>query len=152
AASAPGAASAQEMTASRDENVFVMGGPFTTGYFGDAFFLFEDHYETNFFAGLGYQRFLYSYGSFELGVEAGLGLRMGAGENTSAELWGGAVARLTRFEIGDINITPAITFGLSAVTDTIGVETQRAARLGHAVPILYYLAPEISISSDSHPE
>ncbi|WP_052715895.1 hypothetical protein [Devosia chinhatensis] len=133
-----------------DENIFVMGGPFATGYFGDTFLFWQDHYESNFFVGAGYQRFLYGYGSFQLGVEAGLGLRLGS--RSSAEIWGGAVARLTEFSFGDITVTPAITFGLSAVTDTIGIETERADRLGRGVPILYYLAPEVSVSHASHPE
>lgn len=141
---------AEPFTEDTDENVFVMGGPFTTGYFGDAFLFWQDHYESNFFAGIGYQRFLYQYQSFKLGVEAGLGLRLGS--PSSAEIWGGAVARITEFTFGDITITPSLTLGLSAVTDTIGIETQRAQALGHEVPVLFYLSPEISISSATQPQ
>lgn len=135
-----------------DENVFVFGGPFTTGHFEDTFLLWEDHYESNFFAGVGYQRFLYAYGSFKLGVEAGAGVRFGAGEPTSAELWGGAVARLTTFSLGGLEVSPSITFGLSAVTDTIGVETTRADANNATTGVLYYLGPEIAVSSADHPE
>lgn len=135
-----------------DENVFVFGGPFTTGHFEDTFLVWEDHYESNFFAGAGYQRFLYSYGSFKLGVEAGAGVRFGAGEPVSAEVWGGAVARLTTFSLGGLDISPSITFGLSAVTDTIGVETTRAEANAAKTGLLYYLGPEIAISSAEHPE
>lgn len=144
------AAQAQSEPQNQDQNVFVMGGPFTTGYFGDAFFFWDDHYESNFFAGVGYQHFFHHYESFKLGVEAGIGLRQGT--QTSAELWGGLVAGLTEFSFGDITITPSITAGLSVVTDTIGVETDRADKLGRDVPILYYLAPEIAISHAAHPE
>ncbi len=134
----------------RNENVFVMGGPFSTGYFGDTILFWQDHYESNFFAGVGYQRFFYEYQSFKLGVETGFGLRLGS--PSSAEIWGGAVARLTEFNVGDFVIAPSVTFGLSVVTDTIGVETQRAQQLGHDVPVLYYLSPEISISNINTPE
>lgn len=147
---APAQAQSQSELENRDEAVFVMGGPFTTGYFGDAFSFWEDHYESNFFVGIGYQRFLYEYESFKLGVEAGIGLRNGV--QTSAELWGGLVARLTEFSVGDFTIAPSVTAGLSVVTDTIGIETERAERLGHGVPVLYYLAPEIAISHAAYPE
>jgi hypothetical protein len=133
-----------------DESVFVMGGAFAGVHFSDAFAVFNDHYESNRFLGVGYQRIFYEYNSFQLGAEVGLGLRLG--QPSSAELWGGAVAKLSTFEVGPLNITPSITFGLSAVTDTIGIETERAERLGRAVPVLYYLSPEIAVSSDAAPE
>lgn len=131
-----------------DQNVFVMGGPFTTGYFGDAFAIWDDHYESNFFAGVGYQAFIYEYRSFKLGVEAGLGVRVG--QPVSAEVWAGLVTRFTTIEIGNLNVTPALTAGVSVVSDTIGIETDRAAAINRGVPILYYLGPEISVSFDDH--
>lgn len=118
-------AHAQDISESLDENVFVMGGPFTTGFFGDTFLFWQDHYESNLFAGIGYQRFFYQYESFKLGIEAGLGLRMGS--PGSAEIWAGAVARLTEFRVGDFAIVPSLTFGLSVVTDTIGGNRARPA-------------------------
>lgn len=134
-----------------EQNVFVMGGPFTSAYFSDAFLFWQDHYESNFFAGVGYQYFLYEHsGGFKLGAEAGLGLR--AGDRTSAELWFGAVGRLDMFQFGDIRITPSITAGFSIVTDTIGVETERAQKIGREVPFLYYLGPEIAVSHAAYPE
>ncbi|WEJ33768.1 hypothetical protein [Devosia sp. SD17-2] len=137
--------------ATDEQNVFVMGGPFTSGYFSDAFLLWEDHYESNFFAGVGYQYFMYEHsGGFKLGAEAGLGVRLG--DRSSAELWAGLVGRLDMFQIGDIRITPSITAGFSVVTDTIGVETERAAKLGHDIPFLYYLGPEIAVSHVGYPE
>ncbi|MCW5722909.1 MAG: hypothetical protein KIS86_17395 [Devosia sp.] len=134
-----------------EHNVFVMGGPFTSGYFSDAFLVWQDHYEANFFAGLGYQHFLYAHdGGFKLGVEAGLGLR--AGQRSSAEIWAGAVARLDMFTFGEVRVTPSITAGFSLVTDTIGIETERAEAIGRDVPFLYYLGPEIAVSHPAYPE
>ncbi|UYN98416.1 MAG: hypothetical protein KIT02_10645 [Devosia sp.] len=136
--------------ANTDENVFVFGGPLTKGYFGDAFLVWEDNYESNFFAGVGYQRFLYEYLDFQMGVEVGLGVRVGS--PSSGEAWAGIVNRLMKFEIGEVNIVPSITGGFSVVTDTIGVETERTAASGDSAAFLYYLAPEVSVSLDSQPE
>lgn len=137
--------------ASQDEALFVMGGPFVSDYFSDALSIWDNSYEGNFFAGAGYQRFLYAHpGGFKLGVEAGLGLR--AGDQTSAEFWAGAVARLDMFQLGDISITPALTAGLSVTTGEIGVEAERVERLGHSVPVLYYFSPEIAVSHAAHPD
>ena len=144
--------SSAQPVASGDENVFVFGGPFTSDYFSDALTPWNVEYESNFFAGVGYQRFLYQYGAFKLGVEGGLGLRAGYDSPTSLEAWGGAVARLEMLELGDVRITPSLTAGLSVVTGTIGVETERAEAIGQAVPILYYLGPEIAISHAALPE
>jgi len=137
---------------SGEQNVFVMGGPFTTGYFSDAFLFWQNEYESNFFGGVGYQYFLYEHsGGFKFGVEAGLGVR--AGDRSSAEVWAGAVGRLDMFQFGDIRITPSITAGFSVVTDTIGIETERARSIGRdSVPFLYYLGPEIAVSHVDHPE
>jgi hypothetical protein len=132
-----------------NQNVFVLGGQFTTGYIQDTFRFWEDHYEDNFFAGIGYQHFIYEYEDFSLGGEIGIGLR--AGERSSAEVWAGVVARYDGFQIGDITISPALTAGFSFVTDTIGIETERAATLGYGVPFLYYLGPEVSVSHASLP-
>lgn len=133
-------------------NVFVMGGPFTTGFFGDAFRFWENHYESNFFAGVGYQYFLWEDdGGFKLGAEFGLGLRLG--DRSSVEAWAGAVGRFDVFEIGDVNITPSLTFGLSAVTDSIGAETIRATEAGFSsVPVFFYMGPEIAVSHDAYPD
>ncbi len=138
------------LPADRDENVFVFGGQMSSGYFGDALTFWSSGYETNYFVGAGYQRFFYEYESFALGVEAGLGVRMG--EASSAEAWVGLVGRLTEFEFGPLNVTPSITGGFSVVTDTIGVETKRTAASGDSATVLYYLAPEIAVSHDDHPE
>ncbi|SFV36943.1 hypothetical protein SAMN05216456_2669 [Devosia crocina] len=143
-------ATAQDSTGANDQNVFVMGGPLTRDYFSDALTPWDNVYESNFFAGFGYQQFLYQYGVFHLGLEGGLGIR--AGESASLELWGGAVARLEVFKMGGLNITPSLTAGLSVVTDTIGVETERAAAINRAVPVLYYLGPEIAVSHDALPD
>lgn len=141
---------AQSPRDTQDETVFVFGGPLTSGYFSDAIQPWQWELEGNAFAGVGYQRFFHHYQSFQLGVEAGLGVRIG--EPVSGEVWAGAVARLTEFEVGPINITPSITGGLSVVTDTIGAERVRTEAAGESAALLFYLAPEIAVSHDDHPE
>lgn len=136
--------------ASTDETVFVFGGPLTSGYFSDAVQPWNWNFESNAFVGAGYQRFFYAYQSFALGVEAGLGLRLGT--PSSAEAWAGFVGRLTELELGDFTVTPSVTAGLSVVTDTIGAEARRTAEAGESATVLYYLAPEIAVSHDAHPE
>ncbi|MCP8885347.1 hypothetical protein NIM87_17695 [Devosia sp. XJ19-1] len=138
------------LDARTDETVFVFGGPLTSGYFSDAVQPWNWDFESNVFVGAGYQRFFYAYESFALGVEAGLGLRLGT--PSSAEAWAGLVGRLTEFELGDFNVTPSVTAGLSVVTDTIGAESRRTAQAGESATVLYYLAPEIAVSHDDHPE
>lgn len=132
------------------QNVFVMGGAFTTGYFVDTFAFWEDHYDDNRFAGVGYQYFFLDYaGGLRLGAEVGAGLRWG--DSTSTEIWGGMVARYDGFQLGGFSISPAVTFGLSATTGPVGVEADRAASTGSNAPVLYYLAPEIAVSHESAP-
>ena len=133
-----------------DENIFVFGGPLTGGYFGDALQPWRWDLETNVFAGVGYQQFFHEYNSFQLGIEVGAGIRIGS--PVSGEAWMGLVGRLGTFELGPLNITPALTGGFSVVTDTIGVETVRTAAAGQSAHVLYYLAPEIAVSVDGHPE
>lgn len=133
-----------------DQNVFVMGGPFSTGYFSDILQFYNGQYDSNVFIGGGYQRFIYNYGSFQLGVEAGVGLRLGT--PSSAEAWFGGVTRFQQFEVGPLNITPALTAGFSVVSDTIGAERERAIANNAPSMFLYYLGPEIAVSVDSHPE
>lgn len=143
-------AQAQSLSETNNDALFVFGGPLTSGYFSDAIQPWAWALESNAFVGVGYQRFFYEYQSFELGFEAGLGVRIGS--PISGEAWAGLVGRLTEFEIGPVNITPSITGGLSVVTDTIGVESTRTAAAGQSATLLYYLAPEVAISHDDHPD
>lgn len=141
---------AQSPSTQLDQTVFVFGGPLTSGHFSDAVQPWAWSLEDNAFVGAGYQRFFYGYESFQLGIETGLGVRIGT--PVSGEAWAGLVARLTEFQFGPINITPSLTGGFSVVTDTIGAETVRTQAAGQSATFLYYLAPEIAVSHDDHPE
>lgn len=132
------------------ENLFVMTGPFSTEQFGGTLEFWDNQYESNAFVGVGYQRMLYAHQrGAKFGIEAGFGLRLGV--RSSAEVWGGGVARFDIFRLGDFSITPALTAGFSVVTDTIGSETERANALGIKAPFLYYLGPEIAVGHRAIP-
>jgi hypothetical protein len=136
--------------ASNNQNVFIMGGPFSKDFFGDTIAFWDNRYEDNFFGGVGYQYFFYNHPrGLKFGVEAGAGLRLG--QRASAEVWAGGVARVN-FDIGDITIAPALTAGISVVTDLIGAEAERAAEAGYSsLPVLFYLGPEVSLSHKAMP-
>jgi hypothetical protein len=132
----------------RDQSVFGFVGRFHTGHM--------EHilnptgplnldYENNFVLGGGYQQFyLEPWEDVRFGWEAGVALR-GGDDPVSGEVWAGLVGRYDGWRIGDVNISPSVTFGLSAITDTIGIETDRVAE-GANPHLLFYIAPEISAS------
>lgn len=134
-----------------DRAVFFFGGRFHEDYFGGSFNFPNAPYEDNYVLGGGYQHFFQNWGEFRLGAEGGLAMRFGEGEPTSLEAWGGVVGRYDGFVLGSLRIAPSITFGLSAVSGTIGVETERASWIDSNVPVLFYLGPEISFSTLENP-
>lgn len=100
-------------------------------------------FEDNYLLGIGYQQAWGDIHGGLLGWEAGLAGRFG--ENTSLEAWGGLFARYN-FELGPVRVAPAVTFGLSAVTDTMaGGETRRVEVVDGDGHLLFYLGPEISV-------
>lgn len=100
-------------------------------------------FEDNYLLGLGYQRGWGDMNGALYGVEAGLAGRFG--ETTSLEAWGGLFARYN-FDIGPIRLAPALTFGLSGVTNYMaGGETERIEEFDGDGHLLFYLGPEISV-------
>jgi preprotein translocase subunit Sec61beta len=130
-----------------DEAVFAFGGRYFTNHMegflnpGGPLGL---NYEDNFVFGGGYQRFLIETDvGARFGVEGGVAMR--AGERVAGEAWAGLVGRYEGLAIGPVAITPSLTVGVSAVTDTIGIEGRRVAP--DANPhVLIYIAPEIATS------
>lgn len=134
-----------------NQNVFVFGGAFQDQFVWDTALFWRDHYERNFFAGIGYQQFLYhSNWGMKAGFEVGAGLRVDAA--TSTELWAGVVARYDGWKLGELTISPAVTAGISLVTGTVGVEAERANAIGRGVPTLFYLGPELAFSHSANPD
>jgi hypothetical protein len=132
-------------------NVFIFAGRFQDEWVWETAAFWRPHYEDNYFVGAGYQTFVAELpANFHLGVELGVGLRVGA--QASAEIWTGAVLKNDGVTIGDVTISPAITGGISMVSDTIGVETERAASIERNVPVLFYMGPEIALSHADFPD
>lgn len=134
-----------------DESISIFAGRFHEGFFGHSFTL-QAPFEDNYMVAAAYQKFyVFDAKGWDFGLEVGLAGRMG--ESQSAEVWAGGVGRYQGWVLGDtIRVAPAITLGLSAVTDTIGVEKEREGRQPLSANLLFYLAPELSFSHVDNPE
>lgn len=143
---------AQEATG--DRTVFIFTGRYHTGHIEHNVIppgpLGLD-YEDNYVAGGGVQQFQPDDDGkgVRIGWEGGAAIR--TGESTSGEAWTGVVGRVDGMHIGPVNVSPAVTFGVSAVTDTIGIETERTAD-GSNPHLLFYIAPEINLSLGDNPD
>jgi hypothetical protein len=148
--SAPSAVAPQSPPAATLDSIFVFGGTLTDGNMGQSIDAFKVPYETNHIVGGAYDRkFLNIGGGVTVDGEIGLADRFGNGN--SVELWGGAHigARLPVFSA--LFITPALTLGLSAVTNCIGIECQRElAHNGNAL-LLFYFSPEVAFTLQHYP-
>lgn len=124
-----------------ESDILAMANPFTA------------EYDDNFAVGAGYQRFVLEWPrGLHIGLEAGVAGRFG--RSTSAEAWGGPVVRYDGLELfGTVRLSPAVTVGLSAVTDAMdswegGNERDRD---GDAT-LLFYFGPELSVSLARYPK
>jgi hypothetical protein len=100
--------------------------------------------------GLGYQVLWGDQDAGQVGGEIGLAARLGGRD--SVEAWAGIVSRYN-FDMAGVRIAPALTIGLSAVSDTMeGGETRRIEQFDGNGNVLFYLGPELSLSSIEHPE
>jgi len=146
-------ASWAEAAESDDQSVFVFGGRYHTGHMEhilNPLGPFGLDYENNYVAGGGYQQFFLEGGNVRFGIEAGAAIGFGE-DGSRGEVWGGLVGRYEGLQFGEINVAPSLTLGASAVTNTIGIESNRVAP-GADPHVLFYIAPEIAVSHDAHPE
>lgn len=134
-----------------DQAVFAFGGAFISGGVAESLIPVTAPYEDNHILGVGYQKTLGQLGTdLSWGVEAGLATRLG--HITSAEAWAGLMLRYDGFTLGDrVRISPSFTAGLSAVTDPIGVERDREIEHNGDATLLFYLGPEVSVTSLDNP-
>lgn len=135
-----------------DDAIFVLGGAYSPSTFDQLFWPFNDDYESNYVLGAGYQHFFLDLDhDIRFGTEVGAAIRFG--EKTTGEAWAGVVTRYDGLVIADtLRIAPSLTFGLSAVTDTMGREAEREIEEGGSSQFVFYLSPEISFSNPDHPE
>ena len=134
---------------SYDRDIFFFAGRFQNLDFGHSFDPFTAPYNSDSIVGGGYQQFFSNWNGLKFGAEIGLAARFST--VTSAELWGGIVGRYDGWSLGPVRISPALTFGLSAVSGYVTTEAQQVPRLGKDVPVLFYLGPELNFSLVDHP-
>jgi hypothetical protein len=129
--------------------IFVFAGPYTYGSMGDTA-RFDAEYDGNWAIGLGYQHFGIDHCDWQLGWEIGGAARFG--DSLTGELWAGPAVRYDGLVIADyLKITPSITGGLSAVSDTMGGELRRETGRGGNATLLLYCGPEFAFSTAAHP-
>lgn len=135
-----------------EDAIFIFGGRYTDAYFDRSFMPFSASYEDNFALGAGYQHFFAQpLSDWHVGAEVGVAFR--GGVVVSGEVWAGAVARYDGFQLGEnLRVSPSFTFGLSAITNSMGIEAQRAAERQADPSVLFYLAPEVSFSRVDNPD
>lgn len=135
-----------------DSNVFVFGGVFSSESVGETLNIFGTDYQDAYLLGAGYQKFLVGHeGSLRLGAELGLALRKGS--DPSAEAWAGLVLRADGIlQTKDIRLSASVTGGFSLITQPLDVEIAREIdRGGGDSQLLFYMAPELSLSTASNP-
>ena len=135
-----------------DQNVFGFAGRFTDRFIEHALFPFTASYENNYILGAGYQMFfLGDDGGLKLGAEVGAALRIGS-PNISGEVWAGPVLRYDGLIVTEnVKFSAAVTGGISYATDPIGIEAQREIENNGDSSLLFYMAPELSVSFAEHP-
>lgn len=135
-----------------DSNVFVFGGLFSTESVGETFNFIGTDYTDAYILGGGVQTFVYGQDDgLKLGIEAGASLRKGP--DVSGEVWAGAVIRADGFIHTDrFKVSASVTGGFSATTAPLDVEVVRELSRGDGdSSVLFYMAPELSLSFDSNP-
>lgn len=92
---------------------------------------------------------------FRIGMDGGVLLRDDGNRygpsGTSGEVWVGPTIRHKGLEIGPVILKPALTVGLSAVTNSYGLERQRELEEDGDAALLYYYGPELAISTTYYP-
>ena len=135
-----------------DQKIFVFGGRMGESTMDRMLFPFTADYEDAIILGGGYQQyFAEPFDDFKVGLEVGAAIR--TGPQTTGELWAGTVGRYDGWVIDDtVRISPSLTFGISAVTDTMGIEAEREQADRLSGDILFYLSPEISFATMDNPQ
>ena len=144
-----------------NRDVFFFGGRFHREYFNQSFTPWTTEFENNYIIGGGAQQFFSRWRFVRFGAEVGLADRFNTDGSTkfgaatnSVELWAGLVTRFDGFDLGPVHLTPAMTFGFSAVTGLIGIEAERNSsrhsdNLSGGGKFLVYLGPELDLSVPS---
>lgn len=137
-------------------NLLLTPEPMDEAFFGFAGRMMAEVYnpfggwEGNYYLGGGYQRLWGDPDGFRYGGEVGVTARFGP--ESSLEGWAGVVGRYD-WNLGPVRAGLSMTFGLSAVSNTlVGRERESEEFHGGNAALLFYLAPELSLSLSDHPE
>lgn len=149
--SPPAFAQSPEVATSADSNVFAFGGVYSSESVGETFNFIGTDYQDAYVLGGGYQHFfLGEENGFRAGLEAGVALRNGP--TMSGEAWAGVVLRSDGFIQNDhVKISASVTGGLSLITNPLDVEVAREISRNGDATFLFYMAPELSISTTQNP-
>jgi hypothetical protein len=134
------------------KTLFAFVGQFNKGTFpGWSMIPYAAEMESNFLIGGAIDAQM-----FKLGPAVTLGAELGAagrfGDRSGAEIFGGASIRHVGIPVGNVvTITPAVVIGLSAVTQSVGIEREREMLHSGNAALLYYLGPEIALRFHSMP-
>lgn len=138
-------AAAQQPMANPTTSVFVFGGVLNSGNLGQTVLVFGNKYENSGIAGAAFRsEFIQLPNKFDIGAEIGSALRFGDG--TSGEFWGGGTLTYRGFDSGKLTVIPTGVLGLSAITNTTGVERARAIQHGGNETLLFYLGLEVAFT------
>jgi len=133
-------------------DIYVFGGVFAEGSFGDTINVFGADYTSSYMLGAAYGRDFADLGAgFVLGGVAGAAIRFGDEDDTSGEIWAGIRFRHQGLVIGDLAIAPALMVGLSAVTDPTQVEREREIHYDGDASFLGYIGAELSFRARQAP-
>jgi hypothetical protein len=142
---------APDLSTSADSNIFYFGGVYSSESVGETFNLFGTDYQDAYILGGGYQHFFIgNQGGLLAGLETGAALRKGP--DVSGEIWAGVVVRADKvLQNEQINVSASVTGGLSLITDPLDVEVARELSRDGDSSFLFYMAPEISVSTPDNP-
>jgi hypothetical protein len=137
--------------ARRLNSIFVFGGTLTDGNMGQSVDAFHVPYESNHIVGGAYDRDVLTLPhGWVFSGQIGIADRFGDG--SSGELWFGPRLRATIPVFDVLYISPALTAGLSAITNCIGIECQRAIDHHGNAHLLFYFSPEIAFTLQRYPD
>ncbi|WP_108397406.1 hypothetical protein [Devosia submarina] len=150
--SIPSRAQEANPTPSYDSNVFFFGGVYSSESVGETFNFLGTDYQDAYLLGGGYQQFfLGEENGFRAGLEGGLALRKGP--DVSGEAWAGVVLRSDGFVQNEhVKVSASVTGGLSLITNPLDVEVAREIARDGDSTFLFYMAPELSVSTKDNPD
>lgn len=136
---------------SLDSNVFVFGGVYSSESVGETFNFLGTDYQDAYLLGGGYQHFFFGEeNGFRAGLEGGVALRKGS--DVSGEAWAGVVLRADNFVENElVKVSASVTGGLSLITNPLDVEVAREIARDGDSTFLFYMAPELSVSTKDNP-